>query len=258
LPVVGALHGEDVRPVGHQPADPPVVAGGRQAAGDDHLDQAGQLLDLLQDVRAEQDGVPAVAECVQQLHHVHPLPRVHPVERLVEQQHLRLVHQRGRHPGALPHALGEGFDAAVLRVGHLDQGECAGRRGRGVGQLLHLGAGHHELPGGEEPVDRLALGDQAEGAVDLRVAPGGRAVDGDGAAGRREEAGHHVQHCRLAGAVRAEQAGHPGLQGHADVVDRHHVAVPAGDVLQLDDAHHATSRFRRGSSQSGHSEATFR
>ena len=50
-----------------------------------------------------------------------PLPRVHAVERLVQQQHLRVVHERRGHPGALPHALGVGLDPAVRRVGHLDQ-----------------------------------------------------------------------------------------------------------------------------------------
>ena len=52
---------------------------------------------------------------LQQVHQVQPLPRVHAVERLVEQQHRRVVHQRGRHLDALPHALGVGADLAVLR-----------------------------------------------------------------------------------------------------------------------------------------------
>src|SRR2546430_575178 len=50
-PVVGGADGEDVRPVGHQPADGPVVAGRGEPAGDDHLDGTGDLLHLLQDVR---------------------------------------------------------------------------------------------------------------------------------------------------------------------------------------------------------------
>ena len=84
--------------------------------------------------------------------------------------------------------------------------------GRRVGQLVQLRAGQHELVRGEEAVHRLALADQAEPAVDVGVAPGRRAVDGDRAAGRGEEAGHHVQHRGLAGAVRAEQAGDPGAE----------------------------------------------
>ena len=107
----------------------------------------------------------------------------------------------------------------------------------GSGSFCILAQASTNSLGGEEAVHRLAFGDQAQGAVDGGVAPGGHAVDGHRAARRRQEAGHHVQHRGLAGAVRAEQAGHPGLQGHADVVDRDDVAVPAGDVLQFDDAH---------------------
>jgi hypothetical protein len=61
--------------------------------GHHHLDGAGQPLDLFQDVRAEQDRPAFAAELVEQVHHVQPLPRVHPVEGLVEQQDLRVVHQ---------------------------------------------------------------------------------------------------------------------------------------------------------------------
>ena len=62
-----------------------------------------------------------------------PLPRVHPVERLVQQQHLRVVHQRGGHLDPLPHALGVGRDPPVLRVGHLHDVDGPAR-GRGPGR----------------------------------------------------------------------------------------------------------------------------
>src|SRR5262249_43437356 len=100
-----------------------------------------------------------------------------------------------------------------------------------------------EFGPGEERIHRVALGHQPERAVDLRVTPAGRAADGEFPARRREEPGDHVQHGGLARAVRAEQAGDPGPDGHRDVVDRHHVAVPAGDVAQLDRAH-AAPTFR--------------
>jgi len=96
---------------------------------------------------------------VQQVHHVHPLPRVHPVERLVQQQHVRLVHERGGDPGPLSHALGERADPPVRCVGHLHQRERAACRGLRLRQLVQPGAGQDELPGGEEAVDRLPVGD---------------------------------------------------------------------------------------------------
>jgi len=43
--------------------------------------------------------------CVQQIHHVQALSRSIPFERLVEQQHVGLMHECGRDPDALPHAL---------------------------------------------------------------------------------------------------------------------------------------------------------
>ncbi len=49
--------------------------------------------------------------------------------------------------------------------------------------------------------------------VDLRVAPGWLAGHGQLAAGRREQARHHVQQRGLAGAVRAEQPGDSGRRG---------------------------------------------
>src|SRR6266566_9002901 len=104
--VVGGTHREHVRPARHQPPDGAEVAGGGQAARHHHLDGAGQPLDLFQDVRAEQDRPALGAELVEQVHHVQALPRVHPVERLVEQQHLRVVHQRRGHLDPLAHALG--------------------------------------------------------------------------------------------------------------------------------------------------------
>ena len=83
-------------------------------------------------------------------------------------------------------------------------------------------------------MDGLALGDEPDVAVHLRPPPGGRALDEDAPGRRREQAGHQVEERRLAGAVRAEQAGHAGTERERDVVDRDDVAVPARDVVDLE------------------------
>ena len=83
-------------------------------------------------------------------------------------------------------------------------------------------------------MDGLALGDEPDVAVHLGTAPGRRALDEDASGRRREQAGHQVEQRRLAGAVRAEQAGHARPEPERDVVDRHDVAVPARDVVELE------------------------
>ena len=244
-----------MRPVGHPPADLPVVAGGGVPPGDDHLDLLGDPLDLLEDVRAEQDGPALLAHAADELHQVEPLAGVHAVERLVEEEHLRVVDERGRHLDPLPHALGVRLDPAVRRAGHLDELDGpVGGPGR-VGQAVQPGGGEHELPAGEEAVDRLLLLDQPDPPVDLVVAPDGLPAQGDRAGRRGEEARHHVDQRGLAGAVGAEQPGDPGPDRHGDVVDRHHVAVPAGDVGELDDVLAGHGGRGRGH---GHEETTFR
>ena len=231
-----------VRPLGHQPADLAEVAGRGVPAGDHHLDAAGDLLDLLEDVGAEQDRPALVAELVEQLHQVQPLARVHPVERLVEQQHRGVVHDRGRHLDPLLHPLRVRADVAVLRVGHLDGGDRPPRGRLRVGELVQPGVGQDEVPAADRVVHLLALGHQPDLAVDLRVAVQRPPVEGHGARRRGEEPGHHVDQRGLAGAVGPEQAGDPGAEVHGDVVDRHHVAEPARDLRQLDGAHDSAFR----------------
>ena len=125
-----------MRPVRHQPPDRAEVAGGREPAADDDLDDAGQPLDFFQDVRAEHDDPALLALRVQQVHHVQPLARVHAVERLVQQHDLRVVHQRGGHLDPLPHALGVGGDLPVLRLGHLQHLDRPARGAVGIRQAV--------------------------------------------------------------------------------------------------------------------------
>ena len=230
-PVVGGAQHEPVGPVGHQPPDRPEVAGRRVPPGHHHLDLAGHLLDLLEDVGAEQHGAALGAHGAQQLHQVDPLPRVHAVERLVEEQHRGVVHQRGGHLDPLPHPLAVRRDGAVLGLGHLDLRDRPLGGRAGVREPVQLGARDHELAAGQVVEHRLPLRHQAELAVDLLVAPQRLAVQGDRPGRGGEEARHQRDQRGLAGAVRAEQPGHARADGHRDVVDRDDVAVPARHVV---------------------------
>src|SRR5690606_32640276 len=190
---------------------------------------------------------PSRAQPVQRVQHVQPLPGIEAVERLVEHQHLRVVHQRRGHPRALAHALRVRLQPPVLRAGQVDEVDRPAGGGLRVGQPVQTGAGEHELPAGEETVHGLTLADQTDPPVDARVAPGGLAVHEDLAPRRRQEPCHHVQQRGLAGAVGPEQAGHARTERHGHVVDRHHVPVPAGHAAQFD-THRATLRYRASSS----------
>ena len=98
------------------------------------------------------------------------LPGVHAVERLVEQQHGRVVHQRGGHLDPLLHALGVGRRSGGPWRSSISTTAMRPRGGRlGVRQAVEPGVGQHELPAGEEVVHRLALGDQPDRPVDRLV-----------------------------------------------------------------------------------------
>ena len=230
------------RTVGHQPPDLAEVAGGRVPPRHDDLDLPGDLLDLLEDVRAEQHGAPLAAHPAQQGHEVQPLARVDAVERLVEQEHRRVVHQRRGELDPLAHALGVGADPARGGLAHLDDVEGPLGGGAGVVEAVQLGVGEHELAPGEVAEAQLALGHQPDGAVGVGVPPDRLAVEGDRAGRRGEEAGHQGDDRGLAGAVRAEQAGHAGAHRHRDPVDGDDVAVPARGLVEAEHAHAVATR----------------
>ena len=161
-PVVVGPHDVLDRPVGHQPPDLPELAGGGVPTGDHHLDLAGHLLDLLEDVRAEQHGAALAAHPAQQRHEVQPLARVDPVERLVEQEHRRVVDQGRGELDPLAHPLGVRADPARGGLDHLDDLERPLGGGAGVGQAVQLGVGEDELAAGEVAEADLALGHQPD------------------------------------------------------------------------------------------------
>ena len=175
-----------MRSVGHQRPDGPEVARGGQPTGDHDQDLGADALDLLEDVRREEDRSSGRGHLAEQIHHRQALAWIHAVERLVEQQHLRVVDERSGDLDPLAHALGVGADrrgpAASSRPTRLD------RRSRGrvaVGQALQPGVEADVLEAGQERVDGLAFRHQPDLAVDRRIAcglrPRTRTVPADGA-----------------------------------------------------------------------------
>ena len=64
---------------------------------------------------------PRRGEASQHVHHVQTLARIHAVERLVEQQNPRIVHERTGDLDALPHPLRVRADLPVLRDLEIDE-----------------------------------------------------------------------------------------------------------------------------------------
>ena len=163
-----------------------------------------------------------------------PLARIHPVERLVEQQDRRVVDERRGDLRPLPHALRVGPDRSIGGGLEVDRAHRPSGGGLGSGQPLEL-RGERGRTRGRSGTDRPPRApERARSAVDGRVAPRRHAVDEDPAARRPEEAREHVKDRRLARAVRAEQPGDPGAESERDVVHRDDVAVPARHPLELD------------------------
>jgi hypothetical protein len=98
---------------------------------DDHQ-VVGDHLDLVQQVRGQQDGCAAVGVAAQQVAHPADAGRVQAVGRLVEDEDLRVPHQGGGDAEPLPHAQGV--------VTHPAAG-FGGRQADGVEHLLDPAAG---------------------------------------------------------------------------------------------------------------------
>ena len=120
---------------------------------------------------------PGGGQPAQQVHHVQSLPRVHAVERLVEQQDRRFVDERGGDLDALTHALRVGADRRCWASSEVDGRD--GPRGGGVrvGQPLQPGVEQRRTPAGQVGMDGLALRDEADVAIDRGIAPGRLAAD---------------------------------------------------------------------------------
>jgi hypothetical protein len=58
----------------------------------------------------------------------------------------------------------------------------------------------------------------------------------DRALGRYKQARHQVHQCRLAGAIRTDQAGDPRFNRQADTIDTEDFTVEFGNVLEENDA----------------------
>ena len=106
-----------------------------------------------------------------------PLARVHAVERLVEEQDLRVVDERAGELRALSHALRVRRDRTAGAPRSARPWRWPGPRPRPGRRALQARVEQRELEPGQERVDGLALGHQPDAGVHLRVGPRRLALD---------------------------------------------------------------------------------
>ncbi len=200
----------------------------------DHGHGLAEPLDKVQLMRAEDDRHPARRPLEQDLaEHVHP-DRVEAGERLVEDQELGVVHQRGRELGALLVAVGQLVQTRPAAVTEAEPLEPA----VGVGLCpvprhpVEPGEVHELLAHPHPRVQPARLRHVAEPHAGLRI-------DRTAVPSRLAPVGlHHAHHDPhrggLPGAVRSEEAEHLArAHVEGDAVEGDDVAVPPGEVDQL-------------------------
>ena len=197
-----------------------------EPAAVDDQDLVDGLRDLGQDVARDEHGAPAGRERAQEVAQPAHALGVEPVRRLVEHEQLRLAEQRRREPEPLAHAERVALDAPSRGAVELDEAaaprrpasRAARRRGASVSRWLRP-----ERPGWKSVASSTAP-TRSAGCSSSRV---GLAEHERPPARRRREPEQHPQRRRLAGPVRAEEAGDRArLERERELVDRGQLAEP--------------------------------
>ena len=164
------------------------------AALDDH-DAVADPLDLLEMVGRHDDVHPELgADATDEVEHLRPLHRVEPVGRLVEEDDLGVVRDRGGKLHALPLSRGHRPDRTEALLTQADQPErvvCA-LHGCTVRQQVHLGEVPHEIRRGQLRRKVVVLGRVADARSQLE-------------ASRRGIVAEHGQLARVPGAKPEER-----------------------------------------------------
>src|SRR6266545_2635032 len=220
------------RPLGHDP--PPV----------DHRHLVAEPLHHVEHVGGEEEGHPLGGHAPQEVRH-HPARHgVDPVERLVQEEHPRVVDE-GRGQGQLLlHPLREVGDQLAPVVGQAEELEELDRAPSGLRprQPVHPPRELQVLLAGEPLVERELLGQDPDHALHpQQVLAEPHPLDHRVARGGPQQAGQHLDRGALARSVRAQEAeeaaaGHP----EREVIDRGLPAEDLGEAL-----HHEGVAARR-------------
>ena len=225
MQVVGA-RGADPHPRAAQAAQHLGDVGvGDQPAAPMTTTRSAIELHLAHQVAGDQDRAALVGEAAQQRPDPAHAVEVEAVDRLVEEQHLRVAEQRGGDAEPLPHAERVALDpsAGRLREAHLVETSSTRDGGMPLVWAAIRRWARPVRPGCIAPASSSAPTSRS-GAASVGVRP---AVDG-GRAGRRSvEAHDHPHGGRLAGAVGPEEAGDlPGSTSNVRSSTARTLAVP--------------------------------
>src|SRR6185437_14746334 len=201
----------------------------------DHHDAVAQPLDLLHDVRRENDAFAAAGGRSQPAKVFAQGPRrddVEAVRRLVENDVRRVVDQRPHERRLHPLSLAESVGSTIEERGHREHSrQLDGPRvGRVARHALKGAVIDDVFPRGEARIQAARIGQHPHSRQHL-AGPSDHidAIDAQLPCVRREEPGQHPQRRCLAGAVRAEEAGDAAVDRmQADIANgMHHPAAPA-------------------------------
>jgi len=225
-----------------QVADLVDVAFGQDAAVVDQQDVRRHRLDLVEDVARDDDVLAGARPVLDEPNGLAAHQRIHPGERLVEDQQFRIVDERLRQLDALPHALAVGADLLVRGVHQIDALNRAFRRGIRVAVVEAVEAHQRgdPLEAGHALVKRVLLGTKPDPIVERRVSPDRLAQHANRALARLELAGHQFHERRLARTVRPEQSSDARRNRDGHVVQAAHLPVPLRHAFGLHQRHNGT------------------
>jgi hypothetical protein len=187
-------------------------------------------------VGGDQHGATLGAELLEQRRDALAAPRVHAGERLVEQQHARVLHERARQERALALAAGELSEGRVRQPGHAHPRERSERR-------LALGAPGREPPAPLRDGSHQRDVERAHGEVEpgtLGLGDVGGPPRNPNRPGERLELAHErAEQGGLAAAVRPQHAHRlAGPGGEAHRFQDRAASVPGAKAAGLDQRAH--------------------
>ena len=193
---------------------------GDHLAAVDHGDPLGELVGLVEVLRAEQDRGPLGDERADDVPDLVARARVEPGRRLVEEHQLRRDDEARGDVEPAPHAAGVVLDQPAGRVGEPEALEQLARARLGLGPLE-----------AQQPAEQ-----------DQVLAPGEVLVDGGELAGQADEAAHRVglahdvvpEHARRAGVRAQQRREHPDRRRLAGAVRAEHAVDRAAAHGQVD------------------------